>query len=181
MGSSQQKNYYFDTCTIVDAINHASPHYTNVRQALRQIKAGSVVSEYMEVELKGVLRKSKFNEVKDMLLGEYVRLKRMLRARWIPNDRSIMDLHKIAKRLQKDVRSLCRGSYPKFPDMVHIGICGLKNITSIVSEDWHIYGRTGQGIPFIEIVKEVITRNFYRISNPKHVYTTRQGYLKQEV
>ena len=105
----------------------------------------------------------------------------MLRARWIPNDRSIMDLHKVAKRLQRDVRSSCRGGYPKFPDIVHIGICGLKNITSIISEDWHIYGRDKQGIPFIETVKKVVTRNFYRASNPKHVYTTRQGYLKQEV
>ena len=116
MISSQQKNYYFDTCTIIDAVNRASPYHTNVKQALQRVKAGSVVSEYMEIELK-----------------------------------------------------------------VHIGICGLKNITSIISEDWHIYGRDKQGIPFIETVKKVVTRNFYRASNPKHVYTTRQGYLKQEI
>ena len=71
MISSQQKNYYFDTCTIIDAVNRASPYHTNVKQALQRVKAGSVVSEYMEIELKGVLRKSRFSGMKDMLLGGY--------------------------------------------------------------------------------------------------------------
>ena len=180
MSKARQKNY-FDTCTIIDAIDYTSRYYTNVRQALKQVKGDCVFSEYMEVELKGVLRKSRFSGIKDKLLSEYAHLKRALQAKWIPNDRGIMNLHRIARWLQKEVRSLCRGGYPKFPDIVHIGICGLEDITNILSEDWHIYGRSIQGIPFVEIVKRVISRNVCNVSNPQHVYTTRRGYLRREV
>ena len=183
----EQQKFYFDTCTIIDAIDHTSRYHANVRKALQQVKGDCLLSEYMEVELKGVLRKSKFRKMKDSLLREYAHLKRNLQAKWIPNNEEVINLHKFAKKLQKDVQSYYRRRriyvrrVPKFPDIVHIGICGLKDITNIVSEDKDIYGRDSRGVPIIDIVKNAISKNIKNISNPRHVCTSREGYLKQVI
>jgi hypothetical protein len=122
----------------------------------------------MENELKSVLRHAKkFRERKDEMLNNYIKIKSS-NVKFIPNNQRILSLHHSCRE---------RRIYPlKFQDMVHIGICGLENIPNIVSDDWHIYGRAGARIPFIEIVRTAL-----HFSDPKHAFTTRSGYLKMEV
>ena len=174
MNDNSEKNY-FDTCTVIDRIDDRSRHHRNVTRAINQIKGKRVFSEYMENELKSVLRHvERLNQRKDNLLNTYNSVKRSLNVIWIPNTQQTGNLHKYCKRVSRRIRS------PKFQDMVHIGLCGLESIVNVISEDWHIHGRNRMGQPFIDIVRREISR-IHPISDPKHAYTTRQGYLKQEV
>jgi len=166
--------YYFDTCTVIDGIDNSSRYHRNVFQAITQIPGLSVFSEYMENELKSVLRHAeKFRERQDFLLREYTRLKIRLKASFISNDSRIQNLHIWCKRL--------RVAPLKFQDMVHVGICGLENIPNIISDDWHIYGQSRRhGRPFIDVIKDRLSA-IQRFSNPEHAFTTRSGSLKMEV
>jgi len=166
--------YYFDTCTIIDIIDSLSPFHNNVIKAVAQAQDLWALSEYMENELKSILRHAeKFVKRKDSLLKEYFKLKQSYKSSFIPNDSRTLRLHIFSKNHR--IRPL------KFQDVVHIGICGLKNIPNIISEDWHIYGRSMKyNQPFIDIVKQALT-SIQNFSNPKHAFTTRQGYLKKEV
>lgn len=161
--------YYFDTCTIIDYIDDRSSFNKKVVCAITQIKGLRVFSEYMENELKSVLRHAeKFYERKDIMLNNYIKVKQSSNIKFIPNNNQILSLHRFC--IRQEVRPL------KFQDMVHIGICGLENVPNIVSEDWHIHGHEGTGRPFIEKV-----RNELRFNDPRHAFTTRSGYLKMEV
>lgn len=172
---------YFDTCTVIDAINNSSKYYAKVTKSLKQVVGDNEFSEYMEHELKSVLRHSKFVGSKDLLLSKFNALRKHLKASWIKNDYRISKLHDHCKRIQKRVRKLCKPEKsPKFQDMVHIGICGLENILNIISDDGHIYGRNKQGRPFVDIVKDEISQ-MSSISNPQHVYTTRDGQLSRKI
>jgi len=166
--------YYFDTCTIIDSIDNSSPFYNNVVRVINQIQGQLFFSEYMENELKSVLRHvEKFISRKDDLERDYLKVKQNLNPNFVPNDAKTLNLHIFCKRQR--IRPL------KPQDMVHIGICGLENIPNIISEDWHIYGRSKKHKqPFIDIVKQKLSSTL-NSSNPKHAFTTRQGYLKREV
>ncbi len=172
---SKEIQNYIDTSTIIDAIDPGSRFHTAVISALRQIVGSFAFSEYMEIELKGVLRKSRFNRRRDILLRNYANLKQRFNTTWIPNNRDVITLHNQSRRLERLVRRLCGGVRIRFPDIVHIGICGLKNIENIISEDWHIHGRNRHGDPFIVIVREVISQNIRNVNNPIRAYMCRLG------
>jgi len=64
--------YYFDTCTVIDGIDNSSRYHRNVLQAITQIPGLSVFSEYMENELKSVLRHAeKFRETRFLIERVY--------------------------------------------------------------------------------------------------------------
>jgi predicted nucleic acid-binding protein len=169
------EKYYFDTCTIIDAINDSSPHHKCVNSALSQIKGGFVFSEYMEDELKRVLRKSEvFRPRMDYLLGKYVTLKQQVSATLVVNDIKVSDLERCSRRISRRVRI-------KQADVVHIGICGKENIENIVSEDWHIHGRNRNGVPFIFMVRNEFLRVHNTFSNPQHAFSTREGFLRRHI
>jgi len=169
------KKYYFDTCTVIDAINDSSPHHKSVKSALSQIEGSSVFSEYMEDELKRVLRKSEmFRSRMDNLLSEYVNLKQKLGATVVVNDTKVSSLEMYSRRISRRVRI-------KQADVVHIGICGKENIENIVSEDWHIHGRNRNGVPFIFIVRNEFLRVHNTFSNPQHAFSTREGFLRRHI
>jgi len=161
--------YYFDTCTIIDSIDNLSPFNKKVVCAIAQIRGLHVFSEYMEIELKSVLRHAeKFYERKDEMLNNYIKIKQSSNVKFIPINQQILSLHHSCMRQR---------IYPlKFQDMVHIGICGLESIPNIISDDWHIHGHVGTDRPFIEKVRTALHFN-----DPKHAFTTRSGYLKMEV
>jgi predicted nucleic acid-binding protein len=167
------EKYYFDTCTVIDAINDRSPYHEGVNSALGQIKGDSVFSEYMEDELKRVLRKSEmFRSRMDDLLSKYVTLKQQLGAKLVENDTKVSNLERYSKRISRRVGI-------KQADIVHIGICGEKNIENIVSEDWHIHGKNKNGVPFISIVKTEFSMVYNTFFNPQNAFSTRQGFLKK--
>ncbi|MGC9086013.1 MAG: hypothetical protein ACP5IT_07500 [Thermoproteota archaeon] len=159
-----EKNY-FDTCTVIDIIDDNSRYHSYVIKAVSQIRGKWVFSEYMENELKSVLRHAeRFSQRKDVLLNNYSRVKQNFNPIWVPISQQIASLHNYCRISSRRVRI-------KFQDMVHIGICSLENIINIISDDWHIS-------MLIEIVKQELSHFYSNISNPKHVYTTRQGYIK---
>jgi predicted nucleic acid-binding protein len=169
------EKYYFDTCTVIDSINDNSPYQQNVNSALSQIKGDFVFSEYMEDELKRVLRKSEvFRPRMDYLLSKYVALKQRVSATLVVNDIRVSDLERCSKRISRRVGI-------KQADIVHIGICGKENIENIVSEDWHIHGKSKKGVPFISIVKNEFSMVHNTFYNPQHAFSTRQGFLKKHV
>ncbi len=160
---------YFDTCTVIDRIDDHSQYHSNVTRAINQIKGRLVFSEYMENELKSVLRHAqRFSQRKDNLLSNYDSLKRTLNIVWVATTPQISNLHNVCRRISRRIGGL------KFQDMVHIGICGLERIINIISDDRHIYGN-------INIVRQELSHFYPGISDPRHVYTTRQGYLRRMV
>lgn len=161
--------YYFDTSTVIDCIDDSSPYHKNVTRAITQTQSPRVFSEYMENELKSVLRHAeKFIPKKDYMLEKYFNLKQTLNSIFVQNDSRVSNLHNLCKR--RRIRPL------KFQDMVHIGICGLENIINIISEDRHIFGRDRFGQPIIDTVRRLL-----QFSDPRHTFTTRSGFLRQEI
>jgi len=170
--------YYIDTCTVIDAIEILYARYrVTAREALSRIRNEYACSEYMEDELKRVLRHKFGGREKDMLLEYYWDIKP---SSFIPTDQTIGHLYSQSKNLQKQVRQHCgrRGKAPGPQDIVHVGVCGLKDIPGIVSEDWGVYGRDVQGRPFIDIVRQEISHGIQHVANPKHTFVTRGGFKR---
>jgi hypothetical protein len=168
------EEYYFDTCTIIDLIDDNSVYKQKVTTAINQIQGLRDFSEYMENELKGVLRHAeKFIKRRDKMLSEYAKIKQTLNTKFIPNTELTLNLHYFCKKQR--IPPL------KFQDMVHIGICSLENVPNIVSDDRHIFGRDRNNRPFIQIVRERISVNAQPSNNPRRVFTTRTGSLRMEI